>query len=86
MKYFVYILKSDRQRHYIGYTSNLEQRIRQHNSKHKGFTGTSENWELIIYQDLEKKDDAIKLERKLKSFKNFRKAIEYIEKLKEKVG
>ncbi|MFZ5948778.1 MAG: GIY-YIG nuclease family protein [Stygiobacter sp.] len=86
MKYFVYILESNLKRHYIGYTSNLDQRIKQHNSKHKGFTGTSEKWEIIIYLELEKKDDAIKLESKLKSFKNYRKAIEYIEKLKGTVG
>jgi len=50
--YFVYILRSDQKRHYIGYTSNLGQRIAQHNRSHKGFTATSEKWEILISYEL----------------------------------
>jgi predicted GIY-YIG superfamily endonuclease len=43
MSYFVYILESNRPRHYIGFTSNLEERLIKHNSKHKGFTPWNNN-------------------------------------------
>jgi putative endonuclease len=40
MGFIVYILFSEtKNRYYIGYTSNLEERIIRHNQKSKGFTG-----------------------------------------------
>ena len=84
MSYYVYILKSNRNRSYIGYTSNLEQRIPQHNRKHKGFTGTREFWELRISTECQNESEAIKLEKYLKSLKNSKKAIKYLEKLNNK--
>ncbi|NOX18376.1 MAG: GIY-YIG nuclease family protein [Chlorobi bacterium] len=81
MKFFVYILESDNKRHYIGQTSDLERRLYQHNHKHKGFTATAEIWNILSYIKVDSRNEAIMLERKLKSFKNFRKAIEYINKL-----
>jgi len=46
-KYYVYILKSEKSRHYIGYTSNLEQRVTQHNNKHTGLRPSDLlNWEV----------------------------------------
>jgi putative endonuclease len=81
MSYYVYILISNRNRFYIGYTSNLEQRIPQHNRKHKGFTGTKETWKLRISTECEDKIEAMELEKYLKSLKNSKKAIEYLEKL-----
>ena len=80
-KYNVYILKSSKGRHYIGYTSNLPQRIAQHNRKHKGFTGTAEQWEIECLIECQDKMDAVNLESKLKSFKNAVKAIEHLKKL-----
>ena len=78
-KYYVYILQSDKGRHYIGYTSNLDQRLSQHNRKHKGFTGKEENgWELVCFVEVNEKMKAIELEKKLKSFKNSAKAIIYL--------
>ena len=44
----VYILySSSRDKFYIGWTSdNIEEKIRRHNSNHKGFTGLCSDWEL----------------------------------------
>ena len=78
--YFVYILQSDNNRHYIGYTSNLKQRISQHNRKHKGFTGTKEKWEILMSYELADKKSAMELEKYLKSLKNSEKAINYLKK------
>ena len=77
----VYILISDKGRRYIGSTSNLEQRISQHNRKHKGFTGTTEKWELEIAVECRSINEARKLESKLKSLKNSSKAIDYLKKV-----
>ena len=77
-KYNVYILKSSRGRHYIGYTSNLSQRLDQHNRKHKGFTGTTEFWEIDCYLELADKPEAMRVEKYLKSLKDYRLAKEFI--------
>lgn len=47
MSYIVYILYSTlKDKYYIGYTSNeIEERIRKHNTNHKGFTGGAGDWE-----------------------------------------
>ena len=86
MQFFVYILESDRGRHYIGFTSNLQERIKKHNAKHKGFTATSETWKVIIFIETKTKKEAMELERKSKSFKNYQRAITYFKKLDGKVG
>ncbi|RLD36252.1 MAG: hypothetical protein DRI74_09440 [Bacteroidetes bacterium] len=40
MKFYFYILHSQKlNKYYIGSTQNLEERLRKHNSNHKGFTG-----------------------------------------------
>ena len=77
--YFVYILKSDKQRHYIGYTSDLDRRLSEHNkTDHRGFTHTTEHWEIEISMECETKQDAMNLEKYLKSMKNSKRAIEYL--------
>jgi putative endonuclease len=81
MSYFVYVLQSNRSRHYIGFTSNLRRRLIKHNSKHKGFTGTTEVWEIILCKELASKTEAMRLERELKAFKNYQRAIEYLKKI-----
>ena len=86
MSYYVYILESNRSRHYIGFTSNLSSRIIKHNCKHKGFTVTSEIWKIILYKELAGKTEAIQLERKLKSFKDYRRAMRYLKKMEGSVG
>ncbi|MCL4550815.1 MAG: GIY-YIG nuclease family protein [Bacteroidetes bacterium] len=78
-KYYVYILRSSGNRHYIGFTSNLARRIYQHNKKHKGFTGRkNESWALIASLDCPDKISAMKMEKHLKLFKNSEKVIEFL--------
>ena len=72
----VYLLQSNKDRHYIGYTSNLEQRIAQHNRKHHGTTyGIEETWELLVFKEFLSKEAAMNFEKYLKSLKNWRKAL-----------
>ena len=82
MSFYVYVLKSNKGRYYIGYTSNLQQRIEQHNWKHRGFTGgQSEIWQLFMSKEFATKHEAMSMEKYLKSLKNSKKAIDYLEKL-----
>ncbi len=77
--YTVYILLSEKGRRYIGFTSNLSQRIAQHNRKHKGFTATSKLWQIEISKMSGSKKEAMELETYLKSLKNSKKALEYLQ-------
>ncbi|MEY5047553.1 MAG: hypothetical protein RLZZ175_912 [Bacteroidota bacterium] len=46
--YFFYILYSTSiDKYYVGHTSNLVERLRKHNSNHKGFTGKASDWEIV---------------------------------------
>jgi predicted GIY-YIG superfamily endonuclease len=82
MLFYVYVLESNKNRHYIGFTSNLPQRLAQHNRKHKGTTyGIDETWRFIITKEFSCKQEAMKTETYLKSLKNYRKAIEYLENM-----
>ena len=75
--YSCYILFSATlNRYYIGYTGDLlEERIRRHNSYHKGFTGKTSDWELKYKEIYKDKSDAYEREREIKRWKS-RKKIE----------
>jgi len=69
--YIVYILYSIRyNKIYIGYTSNLEERLISHNElAHKGWTIKYRPWSLVYSEQYETKELALKRERELKSGK-----------------
>lgn len=68
---YVYFLKSRRfDKIYIGFTSNLNNRIEAHNHlKNKGWTKSFMPWELIYYEEYtsKSKGDALKREKQLKT-------------------
>ena len=68
-------------KYYIGSTSDIQERIRKHNSNHKGFTGKTNDWELVY---TEKFDSIQKARFKEKQIKNWKSRI-MIEKLINKV-
>ena len=71
-----YILFSKKlNRYYIGSTQNLSERLRKHNSNHRGFTGKANDWEVVYTETFETKTLAYARERQVKSWKS-RKAIE----------
>ena len=48
MNFTVYILFSEiKNRYYIGFTSNIEDRLKRHNQKSKGFTRNVDDWKLV---------------------------------------
>jgi putative endonuclease len=67
--YFCYILKSLRDlRFYYGYTSNLEERLKKHNSG--GVTSTKYRLPVILhyFEAFDSKTEALKREKFFKSF------------------
>jgi putative endonuclease len=65
----VYILYSKKHNiHYIGYTSNLIERIKSHNElATKGFTIKYRPWKLIYSEEFQTKSEAMKKEKYFKS-------------------
>jgi putative endonuclease len=56
---------------YIGHTTEtLEERLRKHNSGHKGFTGKFRDWIIVYSEIFESKDLAYKKEREIKAWKS----------------
>jgi putative endonuclease len=82
MGFIVYILFSEtKKRYYIGYTSNLEERIIRHNQKSKGFTGNVNDWKVVYIEEYETKENAQQRELQIKSWKSRVKIIELITKI-----
>ena len=66
--YYVYVLKSiNFDRHYVGFTSNIGSRLKQHNSGKTKSTKPYKPWEILFFEEYENKIDAINRERYLKS-------------------
>ncbi len=75
--FVTYILFSEiRNKYYIGYTGDdLGERLRRHNSDHKGFTGSCTDWKIVHFEEYDSKQEAMKREKEIKMWKS-RKKIE----------
>jgi putative endonuclease len=71
MPYTVYVLYSELyNKHYIGYTSDIESRLKSHNElATKGYTIKYRPWKIIYTEEYNEKNEAIKREKFLKSGK-----------------
>ncbi len=66
--YLVYVLRSEKDgRFYVGLTSNLDRRIKEHNRGKTKSTKGFIPWEMFFYEDFETRDEARKREIYLKS-------------------
>ena len=71
MDFIVYILFSEiKNKYYIGFTSNIEERLKRHNQKSKGFTGAVNDWKLVHTENYFTKEEAVQRELKIKSWKS----------------
>ncbi len=78
--YKVYILYSTiKDRFYVGFTGDvIEERVRRHNSNHKGFTGHCGDWALRLTEAYDTKEAAAKREKEIKAWKSRKKIVELI--------
>jgi len=72
MNFHVYILFSSiADKYYVGFTGDdLAERLRKHNSNHKGFTGKFNDWKIIYAEIFDNKPDALKRESEIKNWKS----------------
>ncbi len=77
MSGWLYVLKSETGRYYIGSTNNKERRIRQHKSGHTRTTRVLKTNELIYTEEFDTIQEARNREKKLKSYKS-KKYIEWL--------
>ena len=69
--WFTYILNSRKyDKYYIGYTEDLEKRIAWHNKGKSRWTRKYRPWKVAYVEAYRNKTDAIKREKKIKSYKN----------------
>lgn len=74
--YILYSVTIDK--YYIGHTGDtLDERIRKHNTNHKGFTGRANDWALVYCEGYSSKSEAYKRELLIKR----KKSRKYIESL-----
>ncbi|OGP76331.1 MAG: hypothetical protein A2W09_08145 [Deltaproteobacteria bacterium RBG_16_50_11] len=67
MVYFVYIIQSDKDgSYYIGYTSDLEERVERHNQGRSAFTRSKAPWKLIYQEFFSSKSEAMRRENERK--------------------
>lgn len=66
--FYVYILKStERHRLYIGKTTDLKRRVKEHNTGQNTSTKSYRPWELIFYEAYVNQSDASRREKYLKT-------------------
>ncbi|MEN8193301.1 MAG: GIY-YIG nuclease family protein [Bacteroidota bacterium] len=69
--FITYILYSKSiDKYYIGYTNNLELRIKRHNNGWSKYSSKGIPWELVYSETFSSKSDAIKRENKIKKMKS----------------
>ena len=69
--YFTYIIYSESYNiYYIGQTNNLQDRLVRHNENRNKFTKNKGPWKLVFSKLFGSRAEAVRLEKKLKSFKN----------------
>jgi putative endonuclease len=68
--YFYILYSPSLDKYYIGHTSNLFERLKKHNTKHKGFTGRANDWIIVCAEVFETKIEAAKRETQIKGWKN----------------
>ena len=71
--YFYILFSSQADKYYIGHTNDLSERLRKHNSKHSGFTGKNDDWQIVYSESYDTKPEAYARERQLKKWKNRRR-------------
>ena len=64
--YYVYVLQNPDGRLYIGFTSDLNKRVRQHQEEKGSWTRGRGPWELVQWETFDNRAEAMRRERNLK--------------------
>ncbi len=68
MKYYVYVLKSTViDKHYVGFSTNVARRLRQHNAGKNRSTKPYRPYEILFFEEFDTKEKALSREKFLKS-------------------
>ena len=74
--FFVYILYSKKiDRYYVGYTSDPEKRLLEHNTGISAYTSRADDWELMYQEEFPSREEAHKRELAIKK----KKSVKYIQ-------
>ena len=69
LMYTVYIIYSPSlDRYYIGFTQDITDRLRRHNSKSKGFTNRANDWIIVHVESFNQKNEAMRREKEIKGW------------------
>ena len=78
MSYFAYIIgsiKDEKFTTYVGWTNNIDERLKKHNSNNGAKSTKGRIWELLYFEELKSKSEALKREYALKKDRKFRNHI-----------
>ena len=78
MSYYVYMIKSIgriKSKTYVGFTNNLKNRLKKHNTNKGAKSTKGHNWIIIYRKKFIKKNNALSFEYKLKKDRKKRKFI-----------
>ena len=78
MSYFVYVigsLKKSKPKTYVGWTKNLKERLRKHNSGKGAKSTKGRKWKIIYHEIFNSKEKALKREYYLKKDRILRKEL-----------
>jgi predicted GIY-YIG superfamily endonuclease len=66
--YYVYLIRSisDSSKTYVGYTTNLKQRLKTHNSGGSVYTLQNRPWRLVMYLAFDEEEKALAFEKYIK--------------------
>ena len=68
-KGYIYILKDDNGKYYVGSTDNVQRRMKQHNAGHTQTTRNMKDLELVFSQEYASLTEVRMIERKIKKLK-----------------
>ncbi|MFO8069612.1 MAG: GIY-YIG nuclease family protein [Alkalibacterium sp.] len=87
MIYTVYILYSvTLDRYYVGFTSNLEDRLKRHNEGKNKHTKSGIPWKLMYQESFDTRSEAMAREKKIKSSESREELLWYIRSRTNELG
>jgi putative endonuclease len=67
--FWVYVIRSEKGKIYVGSTSDITSRIEHHNNGDSYWTSRYKNWKLVYSEEFSTRGDAMKREKELKTGK-----------------